>query len=33
MSMLLEHQKALAALQERLRRLEGGGDDDSGLAL
>jgi hypothetical protein len=33
MSMLLEHQKALAALQERLRRLEGGGDDDPGLAL
>jgi hypothetical protein len=33
MSMLLEHQKALAALAERLRRLEGGGDDDPGLAL
>ena len=33
MSMLLEHQKALAALAERLRQLEGGGDDDSGLAL
>jgi hypothetical protein len=34
MSMLLEHQKALAALAERLRRLEAGdGDDDPGLAL
>jgi hypothetical protein len=33
MSMLLEHQKALAALTERLRRLEGEGDDDPGLAL
>lgn len=34
MSMLLEHQKALAALAERLRRLEGEGrDDDPGLAL
>ncbi len=33
MSMLLEHQKALAALAERVRRLEGEGDDDPGLAL
>jgi hypothetical protein len=34
MSMLLEHQKALAALTARLRRLEAGeGDDDPGLAL
>jgi hypothetical protein len=33
MSMLLEHQKALVALTERLRRLEGAGHDDPGLAL
>lgn len=33
MSMLLEHQKALAALEERLRRLEGADDGDPGLAL
>ncbi|MBW2135023.1 MAG: hypothetical protein JRG72_07315 [Deltaproteobacteria bacterium] len=33
MSMLLEHQKALEALEERLRRLEGSGDGDHGLAL
>lgn len=33
MSMLLEHQKALAGLTERLRRLEGEGHDDPGLAL
>jgi hypothetical protein len=34
MSMLLEHQKALAALEERLRRLEDQArHDDPGLAL
>ncbi|AEB10001.1 hypothetical protein [Desulfobacca acetoxidans] len=33
MSMLLEHQKALAVLAERLRRLEEGGNGDPGLAL
>jgi len=34
LSMLLEHQKALAALEERLRGLEGGPPDgDDGLAL
>jgi hypothetical protein len=35
MSILLEHQKALAELRERLRQLEGEGaaDGDEGLAL